>query len=72
MNPDFLTSLKKSTSEEMAEIGLSERFIDEMVRAAMRTNYGQDISIGGFVGMGELIFCKTCRGSHLNVLTAFA
>lgn len=54
MNPKFVKLLSSSIKEVMKKDGFSDRFIDELVMAAMRTNYGQTTDIPAFVGAVSL------------------
>lgn len=46
----FLNMTHRSLSESLLELGVSQRFIDEVIAPVMRVNYGQNISIPAFVG----------------------
>lgn len=37
-------------SDSLLELGVSQRFIDEVIAPVMRVNYGQNVSIPAFVG----------------------
>uniref|UniRef100_A0A4W3GPN2 Prenylcysteine oxidase 1 like n=1 Tax=Callorhinchus milii TaxID=7868 RepID=A0A4W3GPN2_CALMI len=50
----FINMTRKSVSETLLELGVSQRFIDEIVTAVMRVNYGQSASIPAFVGAVSL------------------
>jgi hypothetical protein len=50
MNPEFVKYLSSSIKDVMKKEGFSDRFIDELVMGAMRTNYGQTTDVHGFVG----------------------
>lgn len=50
MNPTFVKYLSSSIKDVMKKEGFSDRFIDELVMGAMRTNYGQTTAVPGFVG----------------------
>lgn len=47
----FINMTRRSLSESLLELGVSQRFIDEVIAPIMRVNYGQNISIPAFVGM---------------------
>ncbi|KAM4677575.1 prenylcysteine oxidase 1 [Discoglossus pictus] len=47
---DFTEKLNMTVDEALQKAGFSQRFIDEIVTAAMRVNYGQEVKINGFVG----------------------
>ncbi|KAG8440886.1 hypothetical protein GDO86_006572 [Hymenochirus boettgeri] len=51
---EFSESVNKTIDEVMQKAGFSQRFIDEIVAPAMRTNYGQGVKINGFVGAVSL------------------
>nr|XP_046161665.1 prenylcysteine oxidase-like [Oncorhynchus gorbuscha] len=50
----FLNMTRCSLSESLLELGVSQRFIDEVIAPVMRVNYGQNISIPAFVGAVSL------------------
>lgn len=52
MNPQFLSFLNISTKRGLLEIGLTDQFIDEIVLASIKCNYGQSTDIHQFVGKG--------------------
>lgn len=41
---------RRSLSDSLLELGVSQRFIDEVIAPVMRVNYGQNVSIPAFVG----------------------
>nr|XP_006631780.1 PREDICTED: prenylcysteine oxidase-like [Lepisosteus oculatus] len=50
----FINMTRRSVSESLLELGVSQRFIDEVIAAVMRANYGQPVSIPAFVGAVSL------------------
>ncbi|XP_053503982.1 prenylcysteine oxidase-like [Ictalurus furcatus] len=50
----FLNMTRRSLSESLLELGVSQRFIDEVVAPIMWVNYGQNVSIPAFVGAVSL------------------
>ncbi|XP_062582100.1 prenylcysteine oxidase 1-like [Saccostrea cucullata] len=50
MDQAFVSYMKKSIKFVMKTAGFGDAFIDEMVMAALRTNYGQNTEVPGFVG----------------------
>ncbi|KAA0720417.1 Prenylcysteine oxidase-like [Triplophysa tibetana] len=50
----FINMTRRSLSESLLELGVSQRFIDEIISPIMRVNYGQNISIPAFVGAVSL------------------
>ncbi|KAJ8266790.1 hypothetical protein GJAV_G00134720 [Gymnothorax javanicus] len=50
----FLNMTRRSLSESLLELGVSQRFIDEVIAPIMRVNYGQNVSIPAFVGAVSL------------------
>ncbi|KAK6474792.1 prenylcysteine oxidase-like isoform X1 [Huso huso] len=50
----FINMTRNSVSESLLELGLSQRFIDEVIAAVTRVNYGQSVSIPAFVGAVSL------------------
>uniref|UniRef100_A0A8C1NWQ8 Prenylcysteine oxidase 1 like n=1 Tax=Cyprinus carpio TaxID=7962 RepID=A0A8C1NWQ8_CYPCA len=52
----FINMTRRSLSESLLELGVSQRFIDEVIAPIMRVNYGQNISIPAFVGMHSTNF----------------
>ncbi|XP_030320015.1 prenylcysteine oxidase 1 isoform X2 [Calypte anna] len=51
---DFTRMLNQTIDEAMQKAGFSHKFINEMVCPAMRVNYGQGVTINGFVGAVSL------------------
>lgn len=54
MSPTFIDYLNKTTKQGFMEQGLNERFVNEIVRASTKCNYGQNINIHQFVGSVSL------------------
>lgn len=52
----FINMTRRSLSESLLELGVSQRFIDEVIAPIMRVNYGQNISIPAFVGTHIIFF----------------
>ncbi|KAM9451059.1 prenylcysteine oxidase 1-like isoform 2-T2 [Clarias gariepinus] len=50
----FLNMTRRSLSESLLELGVSQRFIDEVVAPIMWVNYGQNVSMPAFVGAVSL------------------
>jgi len=50
MSEDLLPLIKESTHIHLKSCGFSDRFINELVMGALRTNYGQTTDIQAFVG----------------------
>ncbi|CAL1573174.1 unnamed protein product [Knipowitschia caucasica] len=50
----FLNMTRKPLSDSLLEVGVSQRFIDEVIAPIMRVNYGQNVSIPAFVGAVSL------------------
>ncbi|TSQ12733.1 Prenylcysteine oxidase-like [Bagarius yarrelli] len=55
----FLNMTRRSLSESLLELGVSQRFIDEVVAPIMWVNYGQNVSIPAFVGAVSLAGAQT-------------
>ncbi|XP_065143309.1 prenylcysteine oxidase 1-like [Paramisgurnus dabryanus] len=55
----FINMTRRSLSESLLELGVSQRFIDEVIAPIMRVNYGQNISIPAFVGAVSLAGAQT-------------
>ena len=49
----FLNMTHRSLSESLLELGVSQRFIDEVIAPITRVNYRQNNSIPAFVGQGS-------------------
>lgn len=47
---DFTRLLNQTIDEAMQQAGFSQKFINQVVCPAMRVNYGQGVTIPGFVG----------------------
>ncbi|RMB91028.1 hypothetical protein DUI87_32626 [Hirundo rustica rustica] len=47
---DFIQLLNQTIDEAMQRAGFSQKFINEVVCPAMRVNYGQGVTVNGFVG----------------------
>lgn len=52
--PAFLNLTRRPLAESLLELGVSQRFIDEVIAPVMRVNYGQNVSIPAFVGAVSL------------------
>ncbi|CAG5872491.1 unnamed protein product [Menidia menidia] len=50
----FINMTKRPLSDSLLELGVSQRFIDEVIAPVMRINYGQNVSIPAFVGAVSL------------------
>lgn len=46
----FINMTRRPLSDSLLELGVSQRFIDEVIAPIMRVNYGQNVSIPAFVG----------------------
>ncbi|XP_060747232.1 prenylcysteine oxidase-like [Tachysurus vachellii] len=55
----FLNMTRRSLSESLLELGVSQRFIDEVVAPIMWVNYGQNVSMPAFVGAVSLAGAQT-------------
>ncbi|RMB91036.1 hypothetical protein DUI87_32634 [Hirundo rustica rustica] len=51
---DFIQLLNQTIDEAMQRAGFSQKFINEVVCPAMRVNYGQGVTVNGFVGAVSL------------------
>ncbi|XP_064256507.1 prenylcysteine oxidase 1 [Passer domesticus] len=51
---DFARLLNQSIDQAMQEAGFSQKFINQVVCPAMRVNYGQGVTVNGFVGAVSL------------------
>ena len=49
MSPDFMEMMHHSCVDDLKKYGFGETFINELVEAALRTNYGQTNKIQSFV-----------------------
>uniref|UniRef100_A0A8C2WRH0 Prenylcysteine oxidase 1 like n=1 Tax=Cyclopterus lumpus TaxID=8103 RepID=A0A8C2WRH0_CYCLU len=50
----FINMTRRPLSNSLLELGVSQRFIDEVIEPVMRVNYGQNVSIPAFVGAVSL------------------
>ncbi|KAM9312562.1 prenylcysteine oxidase 1-like [Gastrophryne carolinensis] len=50
----FVNMTQKSVAESLQGIGVSQRFIDDVISAAMKASYGQSVSIPALVGAMSL------------------
>lgn len=55
---------RRSLSESLLELGVSQRFIDEVVAPIMWVNYGQNVSMPAFVG--RYIRCSVDHLHHMQ------
>lgn len=46
----FVNMTQRSVSESLLELGVTQRFIDDVIAALLRTSYGQPVSIPAFAG----------------------
>nr|XP_057943245.1 prenylcysteine oxidase-like [Doryrhamphus excisus] len=51
----FINMTRRPLSDSLLELGVSQRFIDEVIAPIMRHNYGQNVSIPAFVGAVSLV-----------------
>ncbi|XP_067857631.1 prenylcysteine oxidase 1-like [Heptranchias perlo] len=56
---EFVQMTKHSIDEALQQIGISQRFMNEMVTPIMRLNYGQSVNINAFVGMTSLLAAES-------------
>lgn len=54
----FINMTRRPLSDSLLELGVSQRFIDEVIAPVMRVNYGQNVSIPAFVGQTNKRFIK--------------
>ncbi|XP_069507495.1 prenylcysteine oxidase-like isoform X2 [Ambystoma mexicanum] len=47
---NFISMMQRSVSESLLELGVTQRFIDDVIAALLRTGYGQPVSIPAFAG----------------------
>ncbi|XP_077360833.1 prenylcysteine oxidase 1-like [Festucalex cinctus] len=57
----FVNMTRRPLSDSLLELGVSQRFIDEVVAPVIRLNYGQNVSVPAFVGAVSL------ASSHSNL-----
>ncbi|XP_051903028.1 prenylcysteine oxidase-like [Hippocampus zosterae] len=50
----FVNMTRRPLSDSLLELGVSQRFIDEVVAPVIRLNYGQNVSVPAFVGAVSL------------------
>ncbi|KAM6969883.1 prenylcysteine oxidase 1-like [Aplochiton taeniatus] len=55
----FINMTRRSLSDSLLELGVSQRFIEEVIAPVMRVNYGQNISLPAFVGAVSLAGAQT-------------
>ncbi|NXS28270.1 PCYOX oxidase, partial [Pomatostomus ruficeps] len=55
----FTRLLNQTIDEAMQEAGFSQKFINEVVCPAMRLNYGQGVTVNGFVGAISLAWMQS-------------
>ena len=58
MSADFVSQLHLSTEELLKQQGFSNVFVQQLVRSALRTNYGQEEDMQAFVGSKAFICSK--------------
>ena len=63
MSPKFVDASKESIKDHLTKRFYSEEFIDKLVMAGMRVNYGQTNDIHAFVGRSPWLLCLKCRES---------
>lgn len=61
MNPEFPKLLQISMKDHLLNMGYSEKLINELVKAPLVVNYGQDIDVHSFVG------CVALAGASSNL-----
>ncbi|XP_060942417.1 prenylcysteine oxidase-like [Limanda limanda] len=50
----FINMTRRPLSDSLLELGVSQRFIDDVIAPVMRVNYGQNVSIPAFIGAVSL------------------
>ncbi|CAL8303944.1 prenylcysteine oxidase-like [Gadus morhua] len=55
----FINMTQRPLSDSLVELGVSQRFIDEIIAPIMRVNYNQNVSIPAFVGAVSLAGAQT-------------
>ncbi|XP_013873128.1 prenylcysteine oxidase-like isoform X2 [Austrofundulus limnaeus] len=77
----FINMTRRPLSDSLLELGVSQRFIDEVIAPVMRVNYGQNVSIPAFVagaqnnlwaveGGNKLVCSGLLRMANANLLKA--
>ncbi|MEQ2294156.1 hypothetical protein AMECASPLE_001076 [Ameca splendens] len=56
----FINMTRRPLSDSLLELGVSQRFIDEVIAPVMRVNYGQNVSIPAFALSLWLVPRTTC------------
>lgn len=53
----FINMTRRPLSDSLLELGVSQRFIEEVIVPIIRVNYGQNISIPAFIGQRVEKYC---------------
>lgn len=66
----FINMTRRPLSDSLLELGVSQRFIDEVIEPVMRVNYGQNVSIPAFVGqMSDEMSSRKRGGSEWPLIS---
>lgn len=69
MSPKFIERMRQNFTATLISDGYSKKFIDELINAIVRVNYGQSTNVHGFVGMIVKYFPQTTYTIFAKLLT---
>lgn len=69
----FVNMTQRSVAEALLEVGVTQRFVDDVIAAVLRSSYGQSVLVPAFAGEDPLPSCeRPPRGSSPSgALSAF-
>lgn len=65
----FINMTQRSVAESLLQVGVTQRFIDDVVSAVLRASYGQSAAMPAFAGEPPALSLPTCPSPALPVIT---
>lgn len=56
----FINMTQRSVAESLLQVGVTQRFIDDIVSAVLRASYGQSAAMPAFAGEPTALSLPTC------------
>lgn len=66
----FVNMTQRSVAESLLQVGVTQRFIDDVVSAVLRASYGQSAAMPAFAGEPPALGLPTCPSLALPVITS--
>ena len=65
----FVNMTQRSVAESLLQVGVTQRFIDDVVSAVLRASYGQSAAMPAFAGKPPALSLPTCPSPALLGIT---